>query len=190
MNDMNKRLSEMDYYMKPEKYADGKVDRTGPETAVNIVAQLNTGVGNIFLVGDSEEGFDCDHLEILDEFIGYGDCKDYKERYDEEYDTSLTETLYETKYGNICVVAGESVHGTISIYFANEITRNNLEIGINNVKAGLSAEPSEPFSLTLKPEIIGTRAQKFGVSADSVRASIYNDFEKIVTKYYAELPLN
>lgn len=181
----------MRYYMQPEKYADGKVDTNGPETAVNIVELLKEGVGNIFLIGDSEEGFDCDHLEILDEFIGYGEGTNTRlERYDKEYDTYLSETLYETKYGNICVVAGESQHGTISIYFANEITRNNLEIGINNVKAGLSAEPSEPLSLTLKPEIIGTIAQKFGVSADSVRASIYNDFEKMVTKYYAELPLD
>ena len=61
---------------------------------------------------------------------------------------------------------------------------------INNGQNNQSSEPSEPFSLTLKPELISTIAQKFDVSVDSVRASIYNDFEKMVTKFYAELPLD
>ena len=184
-NNMNKRLSDMRYYMQPEKYADGKVDKTGPETAANIVELLKEGVGNIFLIGDSEEGFDCDHLEILDEFIGYGKGTNTRmERYDKEYDTYLSETLYETKYGNICVVAGESQHGTISVYFANEITRNNLEIGINNVKAGLSDKPSEPLQITVKPEILDLLAKMLMCPVDQVEAKINEDFEVIAREFY------
>ena len=184
MNDMNKRLSEIGYYMKPEKYENRPDDNNGPETREIIVSQLNAEPLDIFLIGDSEEGFDCDHWEILDEFIGYGGFKERNERYDEEYDTELVETLYETKYGNICVVEGRTVHGTLSIYFATKITRNNLEIAINNVKSGLSAEPRGPIQITVKPEILDLLAKMLMLPVDAVEAKINEDFEVIAREFY------
>jgi len=118
-----KKLSELDYYMKPEKYeADIPDDNTGPQTRLIIERMLGLPANKIVLIGDTEEGFDYEYMEVLEEIVECNDYKERCERYDEEYDTSLTETLYETNCGDICVVSGETQHGTVSIYFSSNVT--------------------------------------------------------------------
>ena len=118
-----KRLSELDYYMKPEVYASDRADdNTGPQTRLIIERMLGLPANEIVLIGDTEEDFDCEYMEVLDEIVEFNGYKERCERYDEEYDTSLTETLYETNCGDICVVSGETQHGTISVYFSSAVT--------------------------------------------------------------------
>lgn len=173
----------MAWYMKPEKYTNGTSDNTGPETRAIIEKMLKATPEEIFLVGDSEEGFDYEYLEALDEFVGYGDSLDSNERYDEEYDSELVETLYETKYGNICVVEGRSQHGTISIYFATEITSNNLEIAINNVKDGVKKSPLT-LTANINEDIVEQLIEKWGCKREDILNEVAGEFTEMMRNYY------
>ena len=178
-----KKLSELAYYMKPEKYGNQTSDNTGPETRAIIEKMLKATPEEIFLVGDSEEGFDYEYLEALDEIIGYDVTLERNERYDEEYDTELVETLYETKYGNICVVEGITQHGTISVYFATEITANNLEIAINNVKEGVNTSPLT-FTANIDEDIVKQLMEKWKWPKEDILPEIASEFTEMLRNYY------
>jgi len=173
------KLANMPYYTQAEKYENGDIDFTGPNTTVNILELLKTPLGGIYCVGDSEEGFDCEYLEFLDDVVGYGEYVERKERHNEEYDTILSETLYETEYGNICVVAGESQNGTISVWFANEITKNNLEIAFNNP----DEVPEYPeVTLTVSSETVKKLIEHWETDVEDVYDSLQNDINEMILK--------
>ena len=121
-------LGDLDYFMKPTKYANGEVDKSGPKVRKVIETFLKEKPKNIYCVGDSEEGFDIDHMDILDDLIDWGTpIMAVDSEYDEEHNVETNIRLYETKLGNICVYSGESYFGTTYCCFAVEKTATKIE---------------------------------------------------------------
>jgi hypothetical protein len=151
-NNMNTKLSEMDFYMKSDNFANGKVDNSGPETRVIIEEMIGLPADEIHYVGYSEADFDFEHVNFLSEICYYMDAErlDIKQRTVKEDDLELVQELFQTKYGNICVVSAMADHDTSTLFFTDEATKNTLEVAIKNFKSGLTDEPTEPFKLTLK----------------------------------------
>lgn len=178
-----KKLSEMAWYMKPEEYANGTSDNTGPETREIIERLLDAKPEEIFLVGDSEEGFDCEYLEALDEIIGYDVTLERNERYDEEYDTELVETLYETKYGNICVVEGITQHGTISIYFALESTGEKIQAAVKNVEEEVNTSPLT-LTANINEDIVEQLMERWGCKREDILDEVAGEFTEMMRNYY------
>jgi len=122
MNDMNIRLSDMDWYKDGED---------GARTRKSVEILLRDKAENICYIGYSEGDFDVNHMEELGNLI----FEDQRIISATDYHTidgiDYKEMVYSTEYGEICIaISVDNKNGEVEVYFADIETTNKIKKAI------------------------------------------------------------
>jgi len=106
-----KKLSEIDFYMKPIKYTNGDIDKSGIKTRKKIEKVSGLKANELFIVGDTEEGFDYEYMDVLEEYI-YNEGELLHDEITLRFDDGYTFIqAVKTKVGLIVKVWSEGIGG-------------------------------------------------------------------------------
>lgn len=124
------KVSEIDFFMKPTLYLRNKeVDNTGPETRKKMEKMLDLKSNKIYLIGDTENGFSNEYMDVLsEEIFDNGKTLEFDSIDFEEGTTEFK--MVSTVYGVILKVFTLSLYE--ASYYADRDTMVEIEDAIIN----------------------------------------------------------
>ncbi|HUW46117.1 MAG TPA: hypothetical protein VMW50_10040 [Dehalococcoidia bacterium] len=187
-------LNEIDFYSKPTKYVTGKVDKTGIVTGNEITKLSELSADKLFVVGDTEEDFDRDYMEELEDIFDGGELIGESTLEFEEGDEDVVEpgiTYIEVRSCFVDPVIGKIVKvwsegpggGEFATYFGCEFTYKAIERGALSDSDEPKIEDTE-ITLVIEKDILADLMTEFGSGSGVVVDQIKSDFRRMISKYY------
>jgi len=173
------KVSQIDFFTKPIKYVSGKVDRSGIDTQKEMSKKLGLKASEIYLLGDSEEGFTREYMENIEDIFDSGKHHDHSEI---NFEDGITEFLLsDTPYGVILKIYTLSQYGEFANFFGNYATMVKLE---KVEKKSNEAEDPVIITVTLDEGLVEFLKEEWDIEKEDIKAEVGDKIHKLIEKYY------